>query len=522
MNNELNTEIEQAKFEVNLPQIQEFQKPSFTPWSLFSVRRILLVAIILIATVFIFCGWYFFTKTSSLSDSLSSDTQFYFSLNLPKNNYWFEQVFNWQRSERPNQKLNRVYQKIDLISWSQVGFQEKLLPLFIGKLELARTADGSLVFKTTLRDQAKWLGLFGLTSENYTGQTITADLSLSGSWVLLTKNPNKINWQIIGNDLYLSDNAEILSKIKDFKGESLEKIISKLNIKKSLAIAYIKDKNFISNNNLISQDLLQDISFPIVLTVDQSNQAINFIVYNQNQVKNKSNDQNSIQWRVLGSDKGIYWQPDGKKDLLKDISSILLGFYNIDTNLLLTENGTRENLLTFFGEDWLYNIADQDLEPNQELLKLLSDFGRSLFANSHPQAVERILVDGSKMIELRAETNDLTWQSLDWAYADVKITLNVLVGQGEDKGYYFGFVPKVGYILSTSLSAIDKYLALEKNKISIDFKTTGCSLSQSTAILGYLPINLLAKDSFLSEIGEKFIISLGQDGKIAGCLMTVD
>ena len=477
---------------------------------------------------------YYYREQSGLVNYLPADTPFYLSLSLPQAKKWFTPWLVWQRADKPNTAVSGLYQKLDLISWPNASWSEKILPLFSGRIELARLpltgpspTGGGLVLKARLNDRAAWFGLFNLKSD-YGGEVLTFDLAMSGAWGALTKNPNKIVWRILGNDLYLSDNADILGQLPAKRTDSLARQLKSLKAKVGLALIYAKDKDFLAIDNPYIKALSQSAAYPLVIGFSQAEKAVNFNIYGEKSSAGPIKS-TALAERLYEFDSAFYGQnlasaytqaeaslPDNLKN---NFWPILQNFYGVDKAAALTEFGVSEIFLVFSGTDWLLNIANKTPE-NSNLLATLKKAGAALFAITHPEAVEQPLGDGTKLVELRAQTAGLAWREEPWSYAAGAVKMESLSGQGEKSGYYVGFVPDLGYILTTAMPLLNQYAA--NSEAAVDVKNSGCFMPKNMLMAASIPIKHLTANELWQAIASKIIITMPQADKISGCVLLKD
>lgn len=540
IDNKMNTEIDQALSVINFTEFTQIDQPK--------TRRI---KIKIFSLGFLFISLllgavYFFQEGSSLANHLPADTKFYVSLSLPAENIWYSPFLFWQSGNKPDRKITSIYSRLNLISWEKVSWQEKILPLLSERIELAslpskdtallsasnpqrissQASDGGLLLRARLSDKAAWLALFGSTPESYQGEVVSQDLTVSGAWAALTKNPNKISWQILGHNLYLSDNPGILLELNSKISNSLYSELKKAKVNPGLALIYVKDKDSLLLDNVYVKSLAGAAAYPLVIGLVQEPGALKFDVYGQ-KINSEPIKSTALAERLNDFDSAFYGQnlaalyppaeehlPDG---LEYSFWPILKDFYGIDKAEALTEIGASEIFLTFSGSDWLLNIANNNAE-NNNLLAVLKKAGQAGFAITHPQAVERKLADGSKMTELRADTEGLEWQNETWPLPGQLINLESLKGQGEESGYYAGFAPGIGYILTTSMSLLNRYEQMSAEAVG-KISKTGCAAPNNMLMGASLSVNNLTNDAWWRSLAKKIIITMPSSDKISGCVV---
>ncbi|MEK7125465.1 MAG: hypothetical protein AAB880_00975, partial [Patescibacteria group bacterium] len=416
---------------------------------------------------------------------------------------------------KPNMAISRFYQKLNLISWDKVAWPANILPLLSGQIELASwprvggTDGGGVLLKTQLKDKAAWLSLFGLSAESYQGEVQTHEVAVSGLWNHLTKNPNKIAWQVLGNDLYLADNEKILFDLSKKNSNSLSKELKNIKVKPGLALFYAKDKDSLVLDNVYVKALTSAASYPLAIGFLEEQDMLKFNIYGQ-KLSTSDIPASDLADKLFYFNQAFYAhnlplayaQAEGKlpEALKNGFWAVLKDFYGIEKEKALTEFGASEIFFVFSGNDWLLNIADKTGE-NNNLTSLIKQSAAVLFATSHPVAREQRLADGTKMIELRAEVAGLEWAKEPWSYAGQVLNMESLRGQGEASGYYAGFVPEIGYILTTAMPLLNTYAsqgANDQDKTKQKFCYPKKNIVMAAAI-------------------EKIIIFALGDGKISGC-----
>lgn len=528
LNTSVNTEIDQALSAINFTEFTAIDRPQKGQ----SKIKIFGLAVLLLGLLF--GAIYFFREGSGLANYLPADTKFYASLSLPREPKWFDPLFFWSAdtaSGKSNQKIASIYSRLNLISWGEAAWAEKILPLLAGRLELAilpgaegEGAPDILVARATLKDRAAWLKLFGYEA-SYNGEVLTRDLLVSGAWGALTKNPNKIVWRILGEDLYLADNADILKQMPSRPAETLSSQLRGLKAKPGLARVYIKDKDSLKFDNPYVRALSMGSVYPLVMGLKQSSGAININFYGQ-KLNSEPLEPGVLSGRLSEFGSSFYAQnlprayaqaeaylPEGLKN---NFWAILKDFYGISQEEALTEFGASEIFLTFFGDDWLFNIANNGPE-NSGLRALLKKAGTALFAATHPAAVEHKLADGTKMIELRADVEGLDWGEEPWSYAGEAANFEALRGQGEGRGYYSGFAPGIGYILTTAMPLLNQYAVTGTSG-----ENKSCVLSKNILLGVSWPVANLTNNDFWRSMVDKIVIASLADGKISGCAVLRD
>lgn len=493
--------------------------------------RIKVFVLVILLVLFLGGLYYYVQKGSGLANHLPTDTKFYVSLSLPAENHWYAPFLFWQKGNKPSQKLASVYSRLNLISWDKVAWAEKVLPLLAGRIELASlpriggTDAGGVLLKAQLKDKPAWLALFGMSAESYRGEVQTRDWAIGGIWNHLTKNPNKIAWQILGNDLYLADSADVLFELNGKTGDLLASVLKKMKVKPGLALFYAKDEDSLNFDNVYIKALSQAATYPLAIGFREAPGAVNINVYGQ-KLNPEPKKSSALAERLHEFDAAFYAQnlasayaqaeaflPEGLKN---NFWMILKDFYGITKDEALTEIGTSEIFLTFSGNDWLLNISDNKGE-NNNLLAVLKKAGTALFATTHPATVEHKLGDGTKMVELRADIEGLEWAEEPWSYASQPVKIESLKGQGESNGYFIGFVPEIGYILTTSMPLLNQYAAP-----SAPGENENCILSKNTLLGASWPVNNLTTDDFWRSMVDKIVFTGQADGKINGCAVLLD
>ena len=535
-----NKKFEQALAALNPGENLEIARPpekrGARPW---------VVAALAIVIVVVGAWSVAFPRTQSLADRLPEATSFYFFLALPREPRWFDRIFFWRQVEIPSANLNRLYSKLDFISWPGVDFQKQILPLLKNKIEFGRLDNGTLILKTELTDKGEWLSITKAadSANNYGDELIYDDEAgtyqgeiiqpgeqaetefSTGLWPGLTKNPNKISWLVKNSELYISDQPDWRNYLSQKR--SLPKF------ERGMIQAFIKDKGALSGlDSLWGQFFAPDKGYPLKVIARN---------INQNLVWQAGTLETKFSWDEVGSlepsfDSALLvtgrnigqayaqWQSVlgqlEQSQLTKNINeleSIIKEFYGLDLALVLEKIEKRELVLRLsgnsgnqelaFGNDWSLQIKDQENKIDEELLGYLQKFGSSLFAITHPQAVEHKLSDGSKMIELRAGSEGLIWQPLEWSSQGRQHSFYSLRGQGETNGYFIGFIPAKGYWLASSLSLISQTLEAEDNSP----RPTKCALPFNP------DLRLVFSPALVS-----MTLAAAFDGRLAGCVQFLD
>lgn len=503
--------------------------------------------VLALAVILVGAGvWFFaFPSVPSLADRLPEATSFYFSLALPQEARWSDYIFFWRQSARPGRDLSRLYSKLDFISWPGVDWQKQILPLLKNKIEIGRLDNGALILKTELIDKGQWLSLvkaaasvngyddelvYNEETGTYQGGIIQSDEQAgtkfsAGLWQYLTKNPNKISWLVKNSELYISDQPDWQNYLGQKR--SLPKF------ERGMIQAFIKDKGALDSlDSLWGQFFAPDNGYPLKAIAKNIKQNLVWQAgsldkrFSWDEVSSLAPSFDSL---LLAAGRNVgqayaQWQSVlgqlEQNQLTKNINElerIIKEFYGLDLALVLEKIGKRELVLRLsgnsanqeltFGNDWSLQIKDQENKVDDELLGYLQKFGSSLFAITHPQAVEHKLSDGSKMIELRAGSEGLAWQPLEWSSQGQQHSFYSLRGQGEANGYFIGFIPAKGYWLASSLSLISQTLEAE----SAAPRSTKCALPFNP------DLRLVFSPALVSlTLGAAF------DGRLAGCVQFLD
>jgi|GEM_PF-2650130 len=524
----VNKEFEQVLSALNPGENLEIERPQASRgawlWIVFA-----LVVAVAAATV-----WFFVLRPASgLADQLPGETSFYFSLALPEETRWYDRVFFWRASVMPSRNLSRLYAKLDFISWPGVDWQKQISLLLKDKIEMARLDDGTIILKARLKDKDGWLALTKAGAGSYSQDTKTYQGEITqpsdqatyfgGWWKYLTKNPNKISWLIKNNDLYISDQPNFESYLGQKR--ALPKF------ERGIVQAFIKDKTaFAGLDASFGQFFAPGNGYPLKLIarnvnhnlVWQFGSADKSFIWDEVSAFAPSFDS---PFAVTGRNIGqayAQWQsslaliePNQLTKNINELSQITKEFYNLDLETVFNKIGSQEVILEpVSGNEWLFRIKGSQSEIDNELLEYLQKFASALFAVSHPQAKEHKLSDGTAMVELRATREGLEWQPLEWTSNGQQYSFYSLRGQGEEAGYFIGFIPAKGYFLASSLSLISQALESE----DAPARSAGCSLPFKPDLRLVFAPAFISSETLFNQIISKLTLAATVDGRLAGCV----
>lgn len=523
MKKSLNTELDQIFSDMPAGEQAALDRPETN----FGRRKV--VFIIILLSALIIGLWFYFGRAKSLADNLPVDVEFYVALELPAQDTWYERFKFWASAPRVDSSPARLYQRLNLLGWDAINFSEHLLPLFAGQMELARLAGGGLVFKTSLTDKAGWLKLAKSEANNYRDQVLqTLAVTPIGWWAALAALDSKIYWLTDGADLYLSDRADILAGIKNKPTQPLSGQLGNSFIKPDLLTVYVSNLAFL--DKLVpayAAPVQATLAGPLVLKANLDGQNLVWSTLGGSKVSTPAaNNGADYDLTVFAHDFSQAYA--GWKNILTQVKSGLLSanvgrleqiakeFYHLDIQSFSQKLGKRE--LAYYSASlgfkpqasWLF-LAKGDKEPSDTGIETaLEALGSSLFAITHPRAVARTLSDGSTMVELRADIDGLDWQPYVWTAAGQEYNLKSLNGQGESQGFYTGYVPNLGYVLTNQMEFLTKVARLPAEP--------SCVAGNETELGAVISPHLLTSDALVLEIVKNIAISATRNGQLAGCL----
>lgn len=484
-------------------------KGQFTPSPLLKVRgtetRRALVSVVVAMLALAAIGlsaWYFWPQNTLLA-RLPADASFYASFTLSEDARWYDKLFIWRRYGLPPEGALALYQQLANSSqlWQGLDLSE-LIRASRGRAEAGKLADGTWILSARLKDSGAWPGPAGKP----------------GSWY----------WQKAGGRVYLSRSADFWEKIKIKPASALGKLNRGLG--KGLASFYFKDASALPEWGIQgAAATVAALRFPFMAAAKTSG---NNIIWREIGRKNGLSSPTLDKLFPIGSiaNAGLVWQfADLGQILTRALSNIseenkeLLGkFYNVNLSGLATKLIGKQGMFILSdvsGPNWLLLIRDSNSSPDQDILSIFKGMATAFFAATHPQTVEHTLADGSKMVELRAEPAGIEGKAFTWRRNDADYDFWGLFGQGENTGYFVGFLPSYGYALMTSSDLLDVLLFLSSNKDFSPNDQAACSPSRKTASQAWLRPALAGAPSFLAD-SIKFI-GLNEDtgGQLSGCFI---
>ncbi|MBI4122402.1 MAG: hypothetical protein HY462_00215 [Parcubacteria group bacterium] len=514
----VNKEIEQMFVGMRMGSSVAFAKPR-------KGKRAVLFAILAAAVAGAgFGAWYFFLKVDTLARVLPPDTQFYAHVAVPREGMWYDQFFFWRSALYEGQRGARLYQKLNVVSWEGVQFATDILPAFAGSFELARLDSSTLIARATVRNPSTWFSAVGFEGA-YDGVVQRFDAPLSGAWPVLAGSSDGFWWQMVGRALYVSNKPNFAEQFVSRGSLTLAPTLAAVGARQGVAALYVANRDVIGGSAGIElETALLALPEPFVFVVERSSDS-------------------QWVWRVSGTEKGQHPGSFGSTLPLDSGTGFLLraadfgGAWNVwaplyppvaKFELLLKElyqmdisafSGLTTGHEVLFaaeesaakgelGPGWLFFI--EYAEPNQEVGNALKNIGTAFFAVSHPLAVERTLSDGSTMVELRAETEGLAWQELGW--------MESLRGQGEDAGYFTGHIPGAGYVLASSFSLLERYLAIIKGFGVSDSENPSCVAPDPLRTGALLSFRAVFPETFFITIIDHVLIGESVRGSLVGCI----
>lgn len=524
--NSANKEIERMFVGMRMGSSVAFAKPK-------TGKRVIVMLFFILALAAGGLGaWRFLLQADSLAARLPRDVDFYARVVLPREDAWFNEFFFWRSPSNLGARAARLYQKLDVVSWEGTQFATDLLPFFSGSLESARFDSGTFIVRTTLQNPAAWFGAVGFTGA-YTGTVERFSAPLSGWWPLAAGSGEEFYWQLSERTLYLSNTADFTSGFLSSPSETLADELAAQGAESGVAVLY--SANAESIGHALGGELeaaLAAFSEPIVLSIESKGDTQWML-----QMAGAGNASESQSFGVslpvdgdtgfllrsvdMGGAwsawSGLYPLAATFGDLLKelyqtDISNVA-GLFAKRNGLIAIESSTTHSEL---GPGWLLFIETQ--ETNPDIAVALERVGAALFAISHPLAVERTLTDGSTMVELRAETEGIAWEEFGWSHNEEPIALFSLRGQGEEFGYFTGYIADRGYVFTSSLTLLERYLPLIKGVRVSDSPSVSCSTSYPMSVGALVRADVMFGDAFLPSVIDHVVFGESSSGMVVGCV----
>lgn len=387
------------------------------------------------------------------------------------------------------------------LSWQELDLSE-LIRASRGRVEAGKLADGTWILSAQLKDSSAWPRPAGELS----------------NW----------HWQKAGGRVYLSKRPDFWEKIKTKPAAALGKLNRGLG--KGLASFYLKDSSALPEWGVEAMAAAAGVlHFPFMAAAKTSG---NNIIWREIGRKNGLSSPSLDELLPIGSaaNAGLVWQ---FADLGRILTSVLANFsdenkeslgkfYNVNPSGPIAKFIDKHGLFILSdtaGPNWILLARDNNSSPDQDILSIFKGMATSFFAATHPQTIEHTLVDGSKMVELRAEPAGIEGKAFTWRRKDTDYNFWGLFGQGENIGYFVGFLPDYGYVLATSPDLLDVLLSLPTGQGFSGNDQAACSPPRKMANHVWLRPDILGAPYFLTKIIKFIGLNEDSSGQLSGCFV---
>jgi|GEM_PF-5658568 len=494
-------------------------KPRHTRYIGFFIAAACLVVVIILGF------WHVSRSNLALAKNLSSDTRFYLYLKIPNTESVHSKLRFWDSSFQDMQ-LNRLYTNFVQANLGEFFTETGGNSFFSGVIEIAKLDTGEVVLTSELKNKKEWLSLMFIDDE-YAGQIVELEIS-ANNWLQSISSQENWFWYIDKGRLYFVSSKSAREKISFNLAISISDMIS--SSRKDIGIFYANDiSGIFDSENPYINILAGSVVKPFILYACKTD---NQVIFRTNDLPKISENltENSIKKLYQASDFGVKAHIGDIKSfnivfeenvlrILSQIEGFLKETHSIDIEKL-DRKSAFSNLAIFISpknnqkiEENHWAIVSESLE-----LDILEQFGMSSFAKQHPIRVQNVLRDGSVMIEMRAEEEGLLWEDFPIVFNNQDIVFRTLQAQGEGNGYFAGFVPGLGSVLTNSEAVLNKILEIYSN-ISKISANNECKLDFSSRISSHFDASFLSDDLLMESIIDYLNILSLESGDLYGCVV---